>query len=120
MQKGPGNPKGPKGLIRLGIGGNGTAEPSGDNVTCDRDGYLFVPQSYQPSKPTAFLLALHDAGGNSSQPLGLLAAAANASGGAAAPCPCCLLKVLPAGASRCKGGSLQQTWLLFAADALGK
>ncbi len=85
MQKGPGKPTAPKGLIPLGIGGNGTAQPggdNGDNVTCDRDGYIFVPQSYQSNKSAAFLLALHDAGGNSSQPLELLAAAANKSGGA--------------------------------------
>eukprot|EP00891_Asterochloris_glomerata_P009382 jgi/Astpho2/9382/fgenesh1_pg.00145_%23_10_t len=82
-QKGPGKPTAPKGLIPLGIGGNGTAQPGGDNrdnVTCDRDGYIFVPQSYQSNKSAAFLLALHDAGGNSSQPLELLAAAANKSG----------------------------------------
>ena len=83
MQKGPGKPNAPKGLIRLGIGDNATAPSNGANVTCDRDGYIFVPQSYQSNKTTAFLLALHDAGGNSSQPLELLAAAANASGGAA-------------------------------------
>ena len=124
MQKGPGKPNAPKGLIRLGIGDNATAPSNGANVTCDRDGYIFVPQSYQSNKTTAFLLALHDAGGNSSQPLELLAAAANASGGAAGLAlpmlsgwsPSCW--AFAAGPSQKKGATLWQTWLPSAAAFL--
>jgi hypothetical protein len=56
------------GLFRLGLG------------TASRDGYLFVPHTYQPIKPAKILLALHGADGNATQPLSLLLRQANTSG----------------------------------------
>lgn len=45
----------------------------------DRDGFLFVPQSYNPERPIALVLALHGAGGSGLEALQFLAPYAEAS-----------------------------------------
>ena len=55
------------GIVRLGGGEVG-------------DGYLYVPQSYQPDTPAPLVLALHGAGGNYTSQFDLLGAAAEAHG----------------------------------------
>lgn len=51
--------------------------------TSSRDGYIFVPDSYNPSKTNPMILAIHAAGKGGLDALGILIDQANSSG---APC----------------------------------
>ncbi len=62
------NATAPTGILRLGLSGSG------------RDGYVFVPSSYQASAPSALVVALHGAGKGGLDGLGVLVDKANSSG----------------------------------------
>jgi len=62
------NATAPTGILRLGLSGSG------------RDGYVFVPSSYQASAPSALVVALHGAGKGGLDGLGVLVDQANSSG----------------------------------------
>ena len=57
-----------KGIMKLGLSSG------------SRDGYLYVPSQYDPTKANAMILAIHAAGGGGLDALQLLMASANSSG----------------------------------------
>jgi hypothetical protein len=58
----------PKGIMKLGLSSSG------------RDGYVYVPAQYDPSKGSPMILAIHAAGKGSLDALQILIASANSSG----------------------------------------
>ena len=58
----------PKSIVKLGLTSSG------------RDGYLYVPAQYDPSKSSPMILAIHAAGKGGLDALQILIASANSSG----------------------------------------